>query len=63
MRSEFISPFCGFSAYGQGFHVIESANTEEGIKDMSNVASMTVTSGQADARKIEREFKMKAGPN
>jgi hypothetical protein len=63
MPWEFISPFCGFSAYGQGFHVIESASTEEGIKDMSNVALVTVTSGQADARQIEREFKMKAGPN
>jgi len=63
MPWEFISLFCGFSAYGQGFHVIESASTEEGIKDMFNVASVTVTSGQADARQIEREFKMKAGPN
>jgi hypothetical protein len=24
MPWEFISPFCGLSAYGQGFHVIES---------------------------------------
>ena len=38
MPWEFISPFCGLSAYGQAFHVIASANTNEGIKDMSTTA-------------------------
>ena len=45
MPLEFISPFCGLSAYGQGFHVIESANTDEGIKDMSTTALIIVTVG------------------
>jgi hypothetical protein len=63
MPWEFISPFCGLSAYGQGFHFIESTSNEEGIKDMSTTALVTVTSGQATARQIENEFKMKAGPN
>jgi hypothetical protein len=63
MPWEFISPFCGLSAYGQGFHFIESANTDEGIKDMSTTALITVTVGQANARQIENEFRLKAGPN
>jgi hypothetical protein len=63
MPWEFISPFCGLSAYGQGFHVTESVSNEEGIKDMSTTALVTVTAGQASARKIENEFKLKAGPN
>jgi hypothetical protein len=63
MPWEFISPFCGLSAYGQGFHFIESTSNEEGIKDMSTTALVTVTSGQATARQIENEFKLKAGPN
>jgi hypothetical protein len=62
MPWEFISPFCGLSAYGQGFHVIESASNE-GIKDMSTTALVTVTARQATARQIENEFKLKAGPN
>ncbi|CAD6335511.1 unnamed protein product [Miscanthus lutarioriparius] len=37
MPWEFISPFCGLSAYGQGFHLIE------GIKDMSTTALITIT--------------------
>jgi hypothetical protein len=63
MTWEFISPFCGLSAHGQGFHVIESTNTEDGIKDMSTTTLITVTSGQVNARQIENEFKLKAGPN
>ena len=63
MPWEFISPFYGLSTYGQGFHVIESTNNEEGIKDMSTTALVTVTSRQANARQIENEFKLKAGPN
>jgi hypothetical protein len=63
MPWEFISPFCGLSAYGQGFHFIKSTSNEEGIKDMSTTALVTVTSGQATARQNENEFKMKAGPN
>jgi hypothetical protein len=43
--------------------VIESTSTEEGIKDMSTIALVTVTSGQATARQIENEFKLKAWPN
>jgi hypothetical protein len=62
MPWEFISPFHGLSAYGQGFHVIESTVADEGIKDMANVALIIVTSGQATARDIENEFRMKAGP-
>jgi hypothetical protein len=42
MPWEFISPFCGLSTCGQGFHVIESASTEEGAKDMSTTALITV---------------------
>lgn len=63
MPWEFISPFYGLSAYGQGFHFIESSSNEEGLKDMSNVALVTVTSGQATARQIEGEFKLKARPS
>lgn len=63
MPWEFISPFCGLSAYGQGFHVIESTNADEGIKDMSTTALITITAGQANARDIENEFRLKAGPN
>jgi hypothetical protein len=63
MPWEFISPFCGLSAYGQGFHVIESAKTEEGIKDMSSTALITITAGEATGREIENEVKLKAGPN
>jgi hypothetical protein len=36
MPWEFISPLCGLSTYGQGFHVIESIVSDDGIKDMSN---------------------------
>jgi hypothetical protein len=43
--------------------VIESTSCDEGIRDMSNVALVTVTSGQATARQIESEFKLKVGPN
>jgi hypothetical protein len=53
MPWEFISPFYGLSAYGQGFHVIENTSNEEGIKDMSSIALVTITSGQATARQIE----------
>jgi hypothetical protein len=53
MPWEFISPFCGLSAYGQGFHVIENTSNEEGIKDMSTTTLVTITSGQATARQIE----------
>jgi hypothetical protein len=63
MPWEFISPFYGLSAYGQGFHVIESTSTKEGIKDMSTTALVIVTSSQATARQIENEFKIKAGLN
>jgi hypothetical protein len=63
MPWEYISPFYGLSAYGQGFHVIESAKTEEGIKDMSTTALLTITSRQAITRDIENEFRLKARPN
>jgi hypothetical protein len=54
--------FFGLSAYGQGFHFIKSAETEEGIKDMANIALITITEGVANAKQIEAEFKLKAGP-
>jgi hypothetical protein len=63
MPWEFISPFCGLSAYGQGFHVIESVTADEGIKDTATTALTTVTAGQATARDIENEFRLKARPN
>lgn len=63
MPWEFISPFYGLSAYGQGFHVIESASNEDGVKDMSNVALIVVTAGEASTRQIENEFRLKARPN
>jgi hypothetical protein len=59
---EFNVPFFGLSAYGQGFHFIKSAETEEGIKDMANIALITITEGVANAKQIEAEFKLKAGP-
>jgi hypothetical protein len=43
--------------------VIESTNADEGIKDMSTTALITITAGQANARDIENEFRLKAGPN
>lgn len=46
----FISPFCGLSTYGQGFHLIESTVSNEGIKDMSNTTLITITAGEASAR-------------
>lgn len=63
MPWEYISPFCGLSAYGQAFHVIESANADDGIKDMSTTTPVIITSSQATARDVENEFRMKAGPN
>jgi hypothetical protein len=62
MPWDFNVPFFGISAYGQGFHFIKSAVTEEGIKDMSNIALITITEGVATAKQIEAEFRLKAGP-
>lgn len=63
MPWEFISPFYGFSRYGQGFHGIESDVTNEGIKDISNTALINITAGEVSARQIEIEFKENAWPN
>lgn len=63
MPWEYISPFCGLSTYGQCFQVIESTSNDEGIMDMSTTVLITITSGQATARQIENEFKLKARPN
>jgi hypothetical protein len=49
MPWEFISPLCGLSTYGQGFHVIESIVSDDGIKDMSNAAMITITVREASA--------------
>lgn len=53
-------PFFGFSAYGQGFHFIESSALDQGIKDMSNIAVIIITAGEAYVRQIENEFKIVA---
>jgi hypothetical protein len=63
MPWDFNVPFFGIYAYGQGFHFIKSAVTEEGIKDMSNIALITITEGVATAKQIEAEFRLKAGPD
>ena len=45
MPWEFISPFCfcGLSTCGLGFHVIVSTVSDDGVKDMSNTALITIT--------------------
>lgn len=63
MPWEFISHFYGLSAYGQGFHVIESVSSDQEIKDMSNTTLITITTREVSARQIENEFKIKAGAN
>jgi hypothetical protein len=62
MPWEFISPFCGLSTYGQGFHVIESTVSDDGIKDMSSAALITITVREASATQIDNVFKVKSGP-
>lgn len=52
-------PSGGLAAYGLGFHVIESTSTDQGIKDMSNTALITITSGVVSAIQLENEFKVK----
>jgi hypothetical protein len=42
MPWQLISPFCGFSAYGQGFHVIESTSSDEGIRDIESEFKLKV---------------------
>ena len=39
--------------YGQGFHFIKSSSSEEGIKDMSNIALITITKGVVNAKQVE----------
>jgi hypothetical protein len=46
----------------QGFHFIKSSSNDDGIKDMSNTALITITEGVATAKQVENEFKLKAGP-
>lgn len=43
--------------------MIESSSADEGIKDMATTALIIITAGQATARDIENEFRLKAGPN
>lgn len=62
MPWEFSAPFFGLSAYGQGFHFIKSTTSDDGIKDMSNIALITITQGVVSAKQIESEFRLKAGP-
>lgn len=42
--------------------MIESAMSDEGIKDMSNTTLITITTCDASAKPIKNEFKVKAGP-
>ena len=62
MPWEYVAPFCGFAAHGQGFHIIQEDDCGDREKDMANCALITITKGEVISKQIENEFKAQAGP-
>jgi len=62
MPWEYIAPFCGFAAHGQGFRIIQEDDSGDREKDMANCALITILKGPVTARQLEEEFRAQAGP-
>ncbi|KAG2647237.1 hypothetical protein PVAP13_2KG582859, partial [Panicum virgatum] len=62
MPWDYLAPFVGFAAPGQGFHVIQNEGHEESGKETSSCALIRIISGTVSARQLELEFKAQAGP-
>ena len=62
MPWEFVAPYYGIAAQGQGFHLIQGSSGEDKLKDMDSCAMITITSGSVSAKQLENEFKSHAGP-
>ncbi|CAO2145092.1 unnamed protein product [Urochloa humidicola] len=62
MPWEYIAPFCGFAAPGQGFYTIPEEDHEDMSKDMASCALITIKNGTVSAKQLETEFKAQAGP-
>jgi hypothetical protein len=46
-----------------GFHIIQDEDSEDGVRDSSNFALITIKEGVVSARQVEEEFKAQAGPS